>query len=55
MMDHYTDGHLVPKASEKESVLVRKPEGKITVEWPRGRWKDNIKMDLQEIDRRTWT
>jgi hypothetical protein len=31
-------------------VLVRKPEG----EWPPGRpnhrWKDNIKMDLQEVE-----
>jgi hypothetical protein len=27
-------------------ILVRKPEGKII---PRRRWKDNIKMDFQEV------
>jgi hypothetical protein len=30
-------------------VLVGKPEGKRPVERPRGRWQDNIKMDLQEV------
>ena len=30
-------------------VLVGKPEGKIPLERPRGRWEDNIKMDLQEV------
>jgi hypothetical protein len=29
-------------------VLVRKPEGKRPLGRPRPRWKDNIKMDLQE-------
>jgi len=28
---------------------VRKPEGKRPLGRPRGRWKDNIKMDLQEV------
>ena len=32
-------------------VLVGKPEGKRTVERPRRRWEDNIKMDLQEVGR----
>ena len=31
-------------------VLVGKPEGKRTLERPRRRWEDNIKMDLQEVD-----
>ena len=30
-------------------VLVRKSEGKKSVGRPRCRWKDNIKMDLQEV------
>ena len=30
-------------------VLVGKPEGKRPPGSPRSRWKDNIKMDLQEI------
>jgi hypothetical protein len=31
-------------------VLVGKPEGKRPLGGPRSRWKDNIKMDLQEMD-----
>jgi hypothetical protein len=30
-------------------VLVGKPEGKRPLGWPRSRWEDNIKMDLQEV------
>ena len=30
-------------------VLVGKPEGKRALGRPRRRWKDNIKMDLQEV------
>jgi len=30
-------------------VLVGKPEGKRPLGIPRRRWKDNIKMDLQEV------
>jgi len=30
-------------------VRVRKPEGKRPMGRPRRRWKDNIKMDLQEV------
>jgi hypothetical protein len=30
-------------------VLVGKPEGKRTLGRPRRRWKDKIKMDLQEV------
>jgi hypothetical protein len=31
-------------------VLVGKPEGKRPLGRPRRRWKDNIKMDLQEVE-----
>jgi len=31
-------------------VLVRKPEGRRPLGRPRRRWKDNIKMDLQEVE-----
>jgi hypothetical protein len=34
-----------------DRILVGKPEGKTTLGRPRSRWKDNIKMDLQEIGR----
>jgi hypothetical protein len=30
--------------------LVGKPEGKRPIGRPRRRWKDDIKMDLQEVD-----
>ena len=32
-------------------VLVGKPEGKRTLGRPRHRWEDNIKMDLEEVER----
>jgi hypothetical protein len=37
-------------------VLVGKPEGKRPLGRPRRRWKDNIKMDFQEVGRgrRDW-
>jgi hypothetical protein len=31
-------------------ILVGKPEGKRSLERPRRRWEDNIKMDLREIE-----
>jgi hypothetical protein len=31
-------------------VLVEKSEGNSTLERPRHRWKDNIKLDLQEME-----
>jgi len=34
--------------------LVRKPEGKRPMGRPRHRWKDNIKMDLQEVGGGCW-
>jgi hypothetical protein len=36
-------------------VLVGKPEGKILLGSPRRVWKDNIKMNLQEVGWGTWT
>jgi hypothetical protein len=36
-------------------VLVGKPEGKRLLGRPRCRWKDNIKMDLQEVGWGAWT
>ena len=44
-------GH-VARIGEKRGVyrvLVGKPERKILLERPRHRWKNNIKMDLQEV------
>jgi hypothetical protein len=32
-------------------VLVGKPEGKRPLARPRCRWEDNIKMDIQEVER----
>ena len=32
-------------------VLVGKPEGKRSLERPRRRWEDNIKVDIQEVGR----
>ena len=32
-------------------VLVGKPEGKSPLGRPRSRWKENIKMDLEEVGR----
>jgi hypothetical protein len=29
--------------------MVGKPEGKRTLGWPRRRWENNIKIDLQEV------
>jgi hypothetical protein len=36
-------------------VLVGKPEGKRPLERPRGKWEDNIKMDLRELGCEAWT
>jgi hypothetical protein len=33
-------------------VLVRSPEGRSPLGRPRRRWEDNIKMDLQDVERR---
>jgi len=36
-------------------VLVGKPEGKIPLGRTRGRWEDDIKIDLQEVGCGVWT
>jgi hypothetical protein len=36
-------------------ILDGKPEGKRQIGRPRPRWKDNIKMDLQEVRCGVWT
>ena len=36
-------------------VLVGKPEGKNPLGRPRHIWKNNIKMDLQEVECGAWT
>jgi len=35
--------------------MVGRPDGKRPIGMPRSRWKDNIKMDSQEVERRTCT
>ena len=44
-------GHVARMGERRDvyRVLVGKPEGKRPVGRPRGRWEDNIKMDLQEV------
>jgi len=44
-------GHVVRMSEERGvyRVLVGKPEGKRPLGRPRGRWVDNIRMDLQEV------
>jgi hypothetical protein len=44
-------GHVVWIGEEKGmyKFLVGKPEGKRPLGRPRGRWEDNIRMDLQEV------
>jgi transcription termination factor 2 len=44
-------GHVARMGEERwvHRVLVGKPEGKRPLGRPRRRWKDNIKMDVQEV------
>jgi len=44
-------GHVAPMVEGRgvHRVLVGKPEGKRPMRRPRRRWKDNIRMDLQEV------
>jgi hypothetical protein len=46
-------GHVARMGEESgvHRVLVGKPEGKRPLGRPRRRWEDNIKMDLQEVER----
>jgi hypothetical protein len=36
-------------------ILVGKPEERKSLVRPRRRWKNNIKIDLQDVEWRTWT
>ena len=44
-------GHVARMEQSRNAyrVLVGKSEGKRSLEWPRRRWEDNIKMDLREV------
>jgi len=44
-------GHVALMGEEREMhrVLVGKPEGRRPLGRPRGRWADNIRIDLQEV------
>jgi len=44
-------GHVASMDEERGvyRVLLGKPEGKRSLERPRNRWVDNIRMDLQEV------
>jgi hypothetical protein len=44
-------GHVARRGEDRRvhMVLVKKPEGKRPLGRPRRRWKDNIKIDLQEF------
>jgi len=44
-------GHVARMGEEREvyRILLGKPEGKRPLGRPRGRWVDNIRMDLQEV------
>jgi hypothetical protein len=41
--------HGTGKRTDVYRVLVGKPEGKRPLGRPRGKWEDNIKMDLHEV------
>jgi hypothetical protein len=43
------------KGRDAYRVLVGRPEGRRTLERPRRRWEDNVKMDLQEVGWGAWT
>jgi hypothetical protein len=45
-------GHVARMGQDRvvHKVLVGKPEGKRPLGRPRRRWKDNIKMDLREVE-----
>ena len=45
------EGHVARVGKGVYRVLVGKPEGKKPLGRPRRRWEDNIKMDLQEVER----
>ena len=49
-------GHVASMGEDRgvHRVLVGKPEGERPLGRARRRWEDNIKMDLQEVGRRSW-
>jgi hypothetical protein len=51
MKKNETGGHIARMGKRRGSyrVLVEKPEGKEPLKRPKPRWKNNIKMDLQEV------
>jgi len=44
-------GYVARMGGRVYRVLVGTPEGRRPLERPRRRWKDNMKMDLQEVGR----
>ena len=46
-------GHVarMEEGRDAHKVLVGRPEGKRPLGRPRSRWEDNIKMDLEEVER----
>ena len=50
------EGHVVRIEDGRSAfkILTRKPTEKRPLERPRSRWKDNIRMDLEEIDAGNW-
>jgi hypothetical protein len=51
MEENEVAGHVAHMGEERKvyRVLVGMPEGKGTVERPRHRWEDGIRMDLREM------
>jgi len=51
------EGHLalIRERRAADGVFVRKPEGQRSLERPRRRWEDNIKVDLHEVGWTAWT
>jgi len=50
-------GHVAGMGEKRDvyRVLVGKPQGKRSLGRPRSRWKDNTKMDIQEVGCGLWT
>jgi len=50
-------GHIacVGERRGSQGIMVVRPEGRNSLGRPRHRWKDNIKMDLKEVQWGAWT